>query len=423
VLASRQRRVSVSEDATQGLGISRGAHCSIRAARFRLIDANGVETLVPNLYLDVVIIRANPKDSKLYFEGSYNPDSGDPPACYSDNGIGPSLNALRPQSPLCSTCPHNQMNSKINPQTGKGSKACSDRKKLAFIIPGNSAVNVYELQVPPDSLKAMKDYAKFLSQQATGGQRKVDIGDMITRLSFDDKASHPRLKFEPVGWADDAYTLQMIDYIYDQQLDVAAVGLNDVPADPEIVKQAIGLRAQYAQLAPQAAPNPYPQLNAMGAQAPGPQAQPPGLQVGIHPGPAFNPGNMPVRKEGNSFAPMQHQPQVVPNVLTQTAPVQEAPKRSGRPKKQPEQLAAPPTTQAPQFSPPTPAAPVAASPGMPDIPEFLRRPAVNAAPPVSPQPVQPQPAVSPQYGMAGAPPPPPQVAEALQAAMRMPPRR
>ena len=82
-LANRQRRVSVSDDATQGLGISRGAHCSIRAARFRLIDANGVETLIPNLYLDVVIIRANPKDSKLYFQGPYNPDSGDPPACYS----------------------------------------------------------------------------------------------------------------------------------------------------------------------------------------------------------------------------------------------------------------------------------------------------------------------------------------------------
>jgi len=254
VLASRQRRVSVSEDATQGLGISREAHCSIRAARFRLIDANGVETLVPNLYLDVVIIRANPKTSKLYFSSAtYDPNSGEPPACYSDNGIGPSSNALQPQSPTCSACPHNQMNSKINPQTGKGSKACSDRKKIAFIIPGDPAVNVYELQVPPDSLGALKSYSAFLSQQATGGQRKVDIGDMVTRLSFDAEASHPRLKFEPVGWADDAYTLQMIDYIYDQELDVAAVGLNDVPADPEIVKQAIGLRAQYAQLAPQAA--------------------------------------------------------------------------------------------------------------------------------------------------------------------------
>ena len=403
VLASRQRRVSVSEDATQGLGISRGAHCSIRAARFRLIDANGVETLVPNLYLDVVIIRANPKTSKLYFEGSYAPDSGAPPACYSDNGIGPSSNALQPQSPTCSACPHNQMNSKINPQTGKGSKACSDRKKIAFIIPGDPSVNVYELQVPPDSLGALKSYSAFLSQQATGGQRKVDIGDMVTRLSFDAEASHPRLKFEPVGWADDAYTLQMIDYIYDQQLDVAAVGLNDVPADPEIVKQTIGLRAQYAQLAPSMQGT---QQTMQGAyQSPvGPQFQlPPRQEVGQH---------------GNGQAPF-----VLTASSPASAPVQEAPKRPGRPKKQPEQLTAPPAAQAPQFSPPTPAAPVAVAPGMPDIPEFLRRPAVNAAPPVSPQPAQPQPAVSPQYGMAGAPPPPPQVAEALQAAMRMPPRR
>jgi hypothetical protein len=406
VLASRQRRVSVSDDATQGLGISRGAHCSIRAARFRLIDANGVETLVPNLYLDVVIIRANPKDSKLYFPGPYNPDSGDPPACFSDNGVGPSTNALQPQSPLCSTCPHNQMNSKINPQTGKGSKACSDRKKLAFIIPGDPAVNVYELQVPPDSLKAMKDYAKFLSQQATGGQRKVDIGDMVTRLTFDPQASHPKLKFEPVGWADDTHTLQMIDYIYDQELDVAAVGLNDVPADPEIVKQAIGLRAQYAQLAHQSQPV-YP----AGAQQSAP-VYPQGAQQAAQ-------FQLPPRQEGNGqapFAPTASSPA--------SAPVQEAPKRPGRPRKAQEPAIAPPASQAPQFLPPTPATPVAAAPGMPDIPEFLRRPAANAAPPVSPpQPAQPQPVVSPQYGMAGAPPPPPQVAEALQAAMRMPPRR
>jgi hypothetical protein len=379
VLANRQRRVSVSDDATQGLGISRGAHCSIRAARFRLIDANGVETLVPNLHLDVVIIRANPKTSKLYFDGAYAPDSGAPPACYSDNGIGPSSNALRPQSPTCSACPHNQMNSKVNPQTGKGSKACSDRKKIAFIIPGDAAVNVYELQVPPDSLGALKSYSSFLSQQATGGQRKVDIGDMVTRLSFDAEASHPRLKFEPVGWADDTHTLQMIDYIYDQQLDVAAVGLNDVPADPEIVKQAIGLRAQYAQLAPQA-------------------AQPAQFQL-------------PPRQGNGGAPPFAQSVATTPQVTS---------KPRGRPRKpqEPQPLAAP---AAPQFSPPTPATPVAA-PGMPDIPEFLRRPAANTAPPPAP-PAQPQPAITPQYGMAAAPPPPPQVAEALHAAMRMPPRR
>ena len=416
-LANRQRRVSVSDDATQGLGISRGAHCSIRAARFRLIDANGVETLIPNLYLDVVIIRANPKDSKLYFQGPYNPDSGDPPACYSDNGIGPSSNALQPQSPLCSSCPHNQMNSKINPQTGKGSKACSDRKKLAFIIPGDSTVNVFELQVPPDSLGNLKAYAKFLSSQATGG-RKADIGDMITRLTFDSEASHPKLKFEPVGWADDTYTLEMIDYIYDQGLDVAAVGLHDVPADPELVKQAMGLRAQYAQLAPQQ----EGQHDLMGraAQMMGDQRQAAQFQLPPRQE-AQGQFQSQLRQEGqqgvNSWPPAQQAAQA-------PASVQEAPKSRGRPRKPQEQISAPAAAPTPQFQPPAPAAPVAAAPGMPDIPEFLRRPAVNAAPPVSPpQPAQPQPPLNPQFGMAAAPPPPPQVQEALQAAMRMPPRR
>ncbi len=376
---NRKRRVLVSDELA--LGTSRGAHCSIRASRFRLINANGEETLIPELHLDVVIIRANPKTSKLYFESAtYNPTSGAPPACYSDNGVGPSANALQPQHPTCGPCPHNQMNSKINPQTGKGTKACSDRQKLAFIIRGDTAVNVYELQVPPDSLGNLRAYRDFLRSQ----KDKPDMGEMVTRLSFDPEASHPKLKFEPVDYANDTHTLQMIDYIYDQQLDVAAVGLNDVPADPELVKQAIDMRAQYAQLAPQ---------RGNGMQAP--QSQ----HVQINP-------------------PAQQQFQLPPR---QEPAVQEAPKNPrGRPRKAPEQITAAPT---PQFQPPAPAAPVAAAPGLPDIPEFLRRPAVNAAPPVPPQPAQPQPLLNPQFGMAAAPPPPPQVQEALQAAMRMPPRR
>jgi len=388
VSEARPRRVSVNDDAIQGLGGSRGAHCSIRAARFRLIDANGVEKLVPELYLDVVVIRANPKDSKLFFEGAYNPTSGAPPTCFSDNGIGPSANALMPQSPLCVSCPHNQMNSKINPQTGKGSKACSDRKKLAFIIPGDPAINVYELQVPPDSLSSLKGYIKFLKEQ----KENPDMSQVVTRLSFDPDASHPKLKFEPSGWADDAHTQQTIDYIYDQGLDRTAVGLDDQPADPGTVMESIVIRAQYAQLAPQRA-NQLAQLAPQAAQGPAQFQLPP--------------------RQGNGQAPSQ-----------------EAPKPRGRPRKP--QQEAPQQVSAPSvFSPPTPATPVQMqrasdlAPGsLPDIPEFLRRPAANTAPLVPPSPpAQPQPAITPQYGMAAAPPPPQQVTEALHAAMRMPPRR
>ena len=135
------------------------------------------------------------------------------------------------------------MNSKINPETGKGSKACSDRTKLAVIIPGDSIVNVYELQVPPKSLTPLNEYINFLKQQAD----KPDISELVTRLEFNDTASHPMIKFSPVRWVrDDPHDVQMIDYIYDQRLDENVVGLNDVPADPEVVRQAQQLRNRAA---------------------------------------------------------------------------------------------------------------------------------------------------------------------------------
>jgi len=369
-LASRQRRITVSDDLAGSSG--RGPHISIRGKIFRLVNAQGEERIIDDRHLDVVVIRANPKMGKLYYR-AWEPNNPLPPTCFSDNGVGPSINAMEPQSPLCVSCQWNQKNSKINPETGKGSKACKDVQKLAVIIPGDPAVNVYELSVPPDSQGALRAYRDFLRQQASGGQRKVDMSDMVTRLTFDLDTAHPKIKFEPSGWADDQYTMDLIDYIYDNQLDRAAACLDDQAADPETVKQSIELRAQYAQLAPQRANQPA-------------QLQPP--------------------------LPSNGQ-----------APSQEAPKPRGRPRK-PQQEAPQQVSVPSVFSPPTPATPVAPAPGMPDIPEFLRRPAANTAPPVSPTPpAQPQPAITPQYGMAAAPPPPPQVTEALHAAMRMPPRR
>ena len=359
-LASRQRR-SIIADATSGLGMSRGAHISIRGNRFRLINAAGNEFLVPTAHLDVIVVDANVKTSKVYFENEYDPNSDVPPTCFSDNGTGPSTQSMAPQAPTCAACPWNIIGSDTSKVTGRGIKACSDRKKVAIIIPDDPQVNVYELQIPPGSLTNLRAYSQWLGQQASGVEgRALDIADMVTRLEFDPNKMGV-LQFRAVAYADDDHTMKLIEYIDANRLADVAVGRNDVAHDPEMVKQLLAGR-------------PQPVLQAPAPAAPAPQAQPFAL---------------PPRQ--------QEAPAQLPPPAAAPAPV---------PKTRKPRTAAAAPAGTPQFM--APAASANAQPQLPpqnlDVPPFLRRDANNALP--TPP--------TPKFGMVDNPPaPPPGVAEAM----------
>jgi len=386
-LASRQRR-GIIDDAVSGLGMARGAHISIRGNRFRLIGANGAELLVPNPYVDVIVVDANAKSSKIYFENDYDPNADVPPTCFSDNGTGPSVQSLSPQAPTCAICPWNIVGSDQSKVTGRGIKACSDRKKLAVIIPDDPAINVYELQIPPGSLTNFRNYAKWLMQQATGQKdRMMDAADVVTRIEFDtDKMGV--MKFSAVAFADDDRTLQLVEHIYANNLSDATVGRNDVAHDPENVKRLLAGQSAAAlpAPAPQAAPAPT------GFTLP-PRAAPTPLPppVAAAPTPALPPASS--QAEGS--------------------PPTSAPRGRGRRSQQP---AAPQQTAAAPFM--APAAPAGqapmATPGNLDIPEFLKRDATNAAPSAAP---------AQRFGVGPAPAPPAAVQDALASAMSLPTRR
>ena len=230
-LANRQR-ASVMDDMGTGLGASRGAHISLKSGRFKLVNAAGMETPVQSLALDVIVIAASPVVNRVMY-GDYDPTLESPPICFSDNGRGPSVNAVSPQSPVCETCPNNVRGSDTT-FSGKPTTACQRRKKLAVILPGDPAVNVYELQVPPASLTHLKEYRDWIARQASPFGRAVDIADLVTRVEWSTEKQFV-LTFRPVGWASDERTLQVIDYIDQNHLADTAIGLNDQPCDPQQV--------------------------------------------------------------------------------------------------------------------------------------------------------------------------------------------
>jgi hypothetical protein len=377
-LASRQRR-RIIDDASQGLGMSRGAHLSIRGGRFRLIDSKGVEVLVPTHYVDVVVVDASDRASRIYFEGAFDPASDVPPTCFSDNGTGPSTQAMVPQAANCTVCPHNVRGSATS-FNGSATTACSNRKKLAFIVPGDPAVNVYEFQIPPGSLSNLRDYTNWLKQQASGIEgRQLDIADVVTRVEFDPDKQFV-MKFQAVEYADDEHTLQVIDYIDANKLSDVAVGRNDVACDPEQVKAMLAAGPQAARLAapaPAPAPNAFGQLPPRGAAPlPPPEASAPAAA----PKPRKPRGGGQAEASANGAA----------------APFMAPDARPG------------PAAAAPS------SAPQSAPPADDGIPSFLRR-ASEAPAPAAP--------AGPRFGVGHAPTPPGPILDAVNQAMSLPTRR
>jgi hypothetical protein len=164
---------------------------SIRAGRYRLVEG-GVETVV-GTELDVIIVGANPKVSKIFFAGAYDANAENVrPACFSNDGVRPDVSVDSPVSDNCAICPHNVLGSKILP-SGAKSKLCSDQRHLA-VVPAVDPSKVYALTVPVSGMKSLREYFKDLDNYGVGPE------EAITELGFDDQASYPKITFSHKGY-------------------------------------------------------------------------------------------------------------------------------------------------------------------------------------------------------------------------------
>lgn len=201
-----------SDKAIAGISGGQPPAISIKASKWRLVGADGEELMVNQLHLDVFVLAGNEHVSKTFYAGAYNPAVTDPPACFSDNGIGPSLQSSTPQSVTCAACAHNAWGSKVNEQTGNRQKACGDSKKLAIVLAADTPYvsstgaagiapaldQVYLLRVPTMSMRNWKDYAKELIG------RGVPVIGAVTRMEFDAQTAYPAILFKIVGFASEA---------------------------------------------------------------------------------------------------------------------------------------------------------------------------------------------------------------------------
>jgi len=185
--------------ANLGGGLGSGAdfpRISIKASRFRIVEG-GAETMLQDQTLEIVIVGANPNLTKAFYAAAWNPDAENTaPDCFSLDGLKPDPDSAQPQNDLCASCPQNAWGSKIT-DSGTKLKACADKKRLAVVAANDPSGSVYLLEVTPAALKGLNQYQRELQM------RGIAPEIVKTVISFDDKASFPKLNFGFAGFVDE----------------------------------------------------------------------------------------------------------------------------------------------------------------------------------------------------------------------------
>ena len=198
-LQNRPDRRSLINDANRGLGTSRPPRISTESGQFKVVIA-GTEYPLPTSYLDCIIIDVNSHTSRVLYPTPYV--KGSSPICFSDNGVGPSVDSQDPQSPLCEGCKQNQIGQNETFHKKK-TTFCSAAKKLAVLLLGDPSNTVFEYVVKPGSFINFKAYNVWVAKQMSPmTNRPADLFDFVTRITSDPDKSFT-FDFEAVDWVDE----------------------------------------------------------------------------------------------------------------------------------------------------------------------------------------------------------------------------
>lgn len=156
----------------------------------------------PRGSLEVVLIRANPALSKVYYEKGYEEGSAEKPDCYSNDGVTPASDAQSPQHTACGSCPHNAWGSKIG-EAGQKLKACTDSRRMA-VAPIGALNDPMLLRIPAASLKGLAEYGEAFDKKG------IPYQTAVTKIGFDPEASSPKVTFKFLRFIDAAQAAEVI---------------------------------------------------------------------------------------------------------------------------------------------------------------------------------------------------------------------
>jgi hypothetical protein len=173
---------------------------SIKGGVFRLVSGGKEIASIEDRHLDVIIVKAAPKVSRIFYAGAYDKDAAAAaPDCWSNDGEKPDAGARNKQSQTCMSCPQNQAGS------GQGnSRACRYQQRLAVVLENNPGGDVLQLTLPATSVFGKEDGDKrplqAFARHLALSNPPINPEQIVTRMKFDTKAESPKLFFAPVRW-------------------------------------------------------------------------------------------------------------------------------------------------------------------------------------------------------------------------------
>jgi hypothetical protein len=202
---AKQAQLSDLAKSLAGGSTASGKRISIKGGVFRLLAGGKEIANIEDRHLDVVIVHAAPKVSRVFYAKQYDSEQVSGPDCWSQDGDVPSPEAANKQAARCNDCPQNIAGS------GQGnSRACRYQQRMAVVLANDMEGEVLQLALPATSIfgkaegenRPLQEYARFLVAQ------NVDPGMVVTRMKFDTKSEAPKLFFKPMRWlTDDEYEL------------------------------------------------------------------------------------------------------------------------------------------------------------------------------------------------------------------------
>lgn len=200
---ARNHELSETAKALTGGGVGNSSQrISIKGGVFRLLAGGKEMASIDERFLDVIIVKAAPKVSRIFYAKSYDGDNITGPDCWSNDGERPDASAENKQSTTCMTCPQNIAGS------GQGnSRACRYQQRLAVVLENNIEGAVLQLTLPATSVFGKEDgdkrplqaFARNLALQ----NPPISPEMIVTRMKFDTKAEAPKLHFAPSRWLTD----------------------------------------------------------------------------------------------------------------------------------------------------------------------------------------------------------------------------
>ena len=223
---------------------------SIKGGVFREMIGGKEYRVSEERSMNVVIVKAAPKVSRVFYSGNYSEGETVSPTCWSSDSQRPDEKVKEKQSATCLTCTKNIKGS------GQGdSRACRYQQRLAVVVDGEIQKHeVYQLVLPPTSVFGDGEKGK-LPLQAYARHLKnngVPITGVVTEMRFDTASPTPKLVFKPVRpLSEDEYntvqslkdtqeaisavtlTVAQTDGVKDKKEPVAAVASTDAIEEPK----------------------------------------------------------------------------------------------------------------------------------------------------------------------------------------------